>query len=114
MARILIVEPHADIQSLLEHVIRKLGHEPVLADSAGSETMDAAAAVIEPGDARGLPLARSLRESGCPVIFTSIFPADQESLDLEPVAYFVKPFGLTELRNALADALAHAHAHDPV
>jgi len=112
VARILIVEPHVDIQSLLEHVIRGLGHEPVLADAAGAETMDAVVAVIEPADARGLPLARSLRDAGRPVILTSIFPADQESLDLEPVAYFVKPFGLTELRNALVYALALAH--DPV
>jgi DNA-binding response OmpR family regulator len=66
------------------------------------------AAVIEPGDSSGLPLARHLREVGCPVVFTSIFPAEQEALDLDPAAYFVKPFALQELEGALIAALAAA------
>jgi len=105
VARILIVEPHADIQALLEHVVRRLGHEPVVADWNGTGPPDVDAAVIEPGDPQGLPYARRLREQGLPVVFTSIFPADQEALDLEPVAYFVKPFALNELETALETAL---------
>jgi hypothetical protein len=30
MARVLIVEPHADLRTLLDLVIRRLGHEPVV------------------------------------------------------------------------------------
>ena len=110
VARILIVEPHADIRSLLEHVVRRLGHEPVYVDRDGAAAPDVDAAVIEPGDPSGLPLARHLRERGCPVVFTSIFPAEQEALDLEPAAYFVKPFALQELAGALVAALASVQA----
>ena len=106
MARILIVEPHADIRSLFEHVIRRAGHEPVLAEFNGSGPPDVDAAVIEPGDSHGLACARRLRELGRPVVFASIFPAEQETLDLEPAAYFVKPFALAELEHALESALA--------
>ena len=106
MARILIVEPHPDIRSLFEHVIRRAGHEPVLADCNGSGPPDVDAAVIEPGDSHGLACARRLRQLGRPVVFASIFPAEQETLDLEPAAYFVKPFALAELEHALESALA--------
>jgi DNA-binding response OmpR family regulator len=39
-------------------------------------------------------------------VFTSIFPAEREALDLEPAAYFIKPFALQELEAALSAALA--------
>jgi CheY-like chemotaxis protein len=105
VARILIVEPHADIRSLFEHVIRRAGHEPVLAEADGADAPEVDAAVIEPGDSQGLALARRLRQLGRPIVFASIFPADQEMLDLEPAAYFVKPFALAELEHALGQAL---------
>jgi DNA-binding response OmpR family regulator len=106
VARILIVEPHADIRSLLEHVVNRLGHEAVYHDGNGSPMPEVDAAVIEPGDFAGLRLARCVREQGRPVVFTSIFPAEREALELTPSAYFVKPFALQELEAALAAALA--------
>jgi len=108
VAKILIVEPHADIRSLLELVVRRLGHEPVL-HAGGLEPPDVDAAVIEPGDGPGLRLARLLKAAGVPLLFTSIFPADREMLELEPSAYLVKPFPLYALEAALAVALAPAH-----
>jgi DNA-binding response OmpR family regulator len=105
VARILIVEPHADIRSLLELVVRRLGHEPVV-HAGGLEPPDVDAAVIEPGEGFGLVLARSLKELGVPLLFTSIFPADREMLELQPAAYLVKPFPLYALEAALAVALA--------
>jgi DNA-binding response OmpR family regulator len=105
VARILIVEPHADIRSLFEHVVRRAGHEPVVEEVIGSCVPDVDAAVIEPGDGQGLAVARRLRELGRPIVFASIFPAEQEMLDLEPAAYFVKPFALAELEHALGAAL---------
>lgn len=105
VARILIVEPHADIRSLFEHVVRRAGHEPVVTDMNGCGPPDVDAAVIEPGDGHGLAVARRLRALGRPVVFASIFPAEQEVLDLEPAAYFVKPFALAELEHALGLAL---------
>ena len=85
--------------------MRRAGHEPVLPERGGGDHRDVDAAVIEPGDSRGLPLARRLRALGRPVLFASIFPAEQETLDLEPAAYFVKPFALAELEVALGAAL---------
>jgi CheY-like chemotaxis protein len=109
VARILIVEPHPDIRSLLEHVVRRLGHEAVYADGNGGPMPDVDAAVIEPGDFSGMRLARHVRELGRPVVFTSIFPAEREALDLEPAAYLIKPFALQELESVLARALAPVH-----
>ena len=110
MARILIFEPHADISALLELVVRRLGHEPVVVDDLAEVTDDFDAAVIEPGDGSGLPVARSLHERNVPVIFTSIFPADQELMALAPVRYLVKPFALFDLEKALGAALAAVEA----
>jgi DNA-binding response OmpR family regulator len=108
VARILIIEPHADIRTLFEHVVRRAGHEPVVAEINGSGAPDVDAAVIEPGDSQGLAVARLLRGLGRPVVFTSIFPAEQEMLDLEPAAYVVKPVALIELEHALDAALGQA------
>jgi CheY-like chemotaxis protein len=106
VARILIVEPHVDIRALLELVVRRLGHEPMVWDGSDPELLEADAAVIEPGEGPGLTLARRLRALDVPVLFTSIFPADHDALELQPSAYLVKPFPLYALENALDAALA--------
>ena len=64
------------------------------------------AAVIEPGEASALAVARNLRARNVPVLFTSIYPADADVLELEPAAYLVKPFPLYALERALEAALA--------
>jgi DNA-binding response OmpR family regulator len=110
VARILIVEPHPDIRTLFAHVVARVGHEPVLLEPGDACPSDVDAAVIEPGDSHGLACARHLGGLGRPVVLASIFPAEQETLDLEPVAYFVKPFALVELEQALEAALERAEA----
>ena len=105
MARVLICEPHDDISALLELVVRRLGHEPVCHVEGDAEHVGVDAAVIEPGEATGLRLARSLNARNVPVLFTSIYPADAELLALEPVAYLVKPFPLYALERALQAVL---------
>jgi len=105
VARILIAEPHPDIRTLLELVVRRLGHDPVVGGGEDFDLSDVDAAVIEPGEGVGLPIARRLRALGRPVVFTSIFPADEDALELEPAAYLVKPFALHKLESALAAAL---------
>lgn len=109
MARVLICEPHDDISALLELVVRRLGHEPVTY-CASNEIPGVDAAVIEPGELEGLEAARRLRARGVPVLFTSIYPADSELLELEPSAYLVKPFPLYALERALGTALLAAPA----
>ncbi len=107
MARILIVEPHADIRSLLELVINRLGHEPVVYNGGSEEQTNIDAAVIEPGAGPGIAVARQLRPQGVEVVFISIFPPELDVLDLKPSAYLVKPFPLYALENALTEALAN-------
>jgi hypothetical protein len=41
-----------------------------------------------------------------PVLFTSIYPANETLLELKPAAYLVKPFPLYALERALELALA--------
>ena len=110
MARVLICEPHDDISALLELVVRRLGHEPVTFAGGDVEHIGVDAAVIEPGESSALHVAKSLRARNVPVLFTSIYPADAEVLDLEPAAYLVKPFPLYALERALEAALAHTLA----
>jgi DNA-binding response OmpR family regulator len=108
MARVLICEPHEDISALLKLVIRRLGHEPIVyrGEDVGVIVVDAA--VIEPGGPVGLEVARGLRRRAVPVLFTSIYPPDEEMLALEPVAYLVKPFPLYSLERALLAVLEPA------
>ena len=106
MARVLICEPHDDISALLELVVRRLGHEPVAFVGGDVDHIGVDAAVIEPGEASALAIARDLRSRNVPVLFTSIYPPDAEALGLEPAAYLVKPFPLYALERALEAALA--------
>ena len=105
VARVLICEPHDDISSLLELVVRRLGHEPVTYRGEDLELVKVDAAVIEPGEAAGMRVARALCEKKVPMLFTSIYPADDALLRLEPAAYLVKPFPLYALERALLDVL---------
>ena len=106
VARVLICEPHDDISALLELVVRRLGHEPVPYMGGGVEHLNLDAAVVEPGEESAFRLAQQLRASDVPVLFTSIYPAEQEALELKPCAYLVKPFPLYALERALEAALA--------
>ena len=101
MARILIVEPHADLRTLLGLVVRRLGHEPLVPGSGVDDPVDLDAGVIEVGDGSGLLVARRLRELGRPVVLTGVVPADDEARAIGAVAYLVKPFPLRRLERAL-------------
>jgi DNA-binding response OmpR family regulator len=101
VARILIVEPHADLRTLLELVVRRLGHEPVVHRRGEDDPADLDAGVIEVGDDSGLLAARRLRELACPVVLMGVVPADDEVRALQPAAYLVKPFPLHRLERAL-------------
>jgi hypothetical protein len=110
MARVLICEPHDDISALLELVVRRLGHEPIAYAGGDLDQIGVDAAVIEPGVEVGLRVARRLRAKNVPVLFTSIYPADAEVLELSPAAYLVKPFPLCALERALGCALESLNA----
>ena len=101
VARILVVESHADLRTLLELVVRRLGHEPVVPRHGAEGPADLDAGVIEIGDDPGLLAARRLRELACPVVLMGDLPADDEVRALRPAVYLVKPFPLHRLERAL-------------
>ena len=90
--------------------MRRLGHEPAAYDEESGDADLSAfdAAVIEPGDERGLRLARALRARTCRCSSRASIPPESDVLALQPAAYLVKPFPLYALERALATALASA------
>jgi CheY-like chemotaxis protein len=108
MGRILIAEPHADVRSLFEFVVERLGHEPLsLTRDDGTALPPVDAVLVEPAAPAPLALAQGLRARfpQLPIVCASIFPAERAALDLAPVAYLEKPFGLSELEYVLRLAL---------
>src|SRR5258708_19736451 len=86
--------PDDGISALLELVVRRLGHEPVAFVGGDVDHIGVDAAVIEPGEASALAVARNLRSRNVPVLFTSLYPADAGVLHLEPAASLVRPLPL--------------------
>jgi hypothetical protein len=113
MGRVLISEPHADVRSLFEFVVERLGHEPlsVLRDP-GDDLPPVDAMILEPAAPSALALAHDLRARSpdLPIICASIFPAEPSALELDPLAYLEKPFGLSELEYILRLALERCAA----
>jgi CheY-like chemotaxis protein len=113
MGRILIAEPHADVRSLFEFVVERLGHESISTTRGdGSDLPPIDALLLEPAAPGALALARSLRARfpELAIVCASIFPAEPAALDLGPLAYLEKPFGLSELEYVLRLALDHRAA----
>jgi DNA-binding response OmpR family regulator len=113
MGRILIAEPHGDVRSLFEFVVERLGHEPLCltrGDAAALPPIDAV--IVEPAAPAALALAQGLRArfADLPIVCASIFPAERSALDLGPVAYLEKPFGLSELEYVLRLAMERSAA----
>jgi DNA-binding NtrC family response regulator len=108
MGRILIAEPHADVRSLFEFVVERLGHEWIsLVRGNGADLPPIDAVLLEPAAPAALALARDLRARSpdLPIVCASIFPAEPSALELAPIAYLEKPFGLSELEHILRLAL---------
>lgn len=104
MARILISEPNPDVRQLFEHMVSRLGHEPVALWSVTPET---AATIdlmlVESADVACVDLAVEARRlnPGLPVVAVSIFPPEIDSA-FHPDAHLLKPFAIGELRTILA------------
>jgi DNA-binding response OmpR family regulator len=108
MGRILIAEPHGDVRSLFEFVVERLGHESIcLARGDGRDLPPIDAMILEPAAPAALALGRSIRARlpELPIVCASIFPAEPVALELAPIAYLEKPFGLSELEYVLRLAM---------
>jgi DNA-binding response OmpR family regulator len=108
MGRILIAEPHGDVRALLEVVVERLGFQPVTKTRLDDMFLPVDAVIVEPAAPTALLIARGLRDRhpDVPIICVSIFPPEPTALELEPLAYLEKPFGLGELEGILRTALA--------
>lgn len=105
MAAVLIYEPHDDISALVQLVVKRLGHTPVVFTGADLDFSKVDAAIVEPGEPAGMRVAIRLAAAGVPVLFTSIFPPDDSTSSLHPAAFLLKPFPLYRLEEAIAEIL---------
>jgi hypothetical protein len=111
MATIGISEPDPEVRTILARAVSRLGHEPVDADpTLGPDAIDLV--IAEPADdrARGTAMLLAHGPGRIPVVCVSIHPRALTRLSFEPVAYLVKPFALSELQRAVAEAVAPAAA----
>jgi CheY-like chemotaxis protein len=110
MARILISESHPDVRRMLERMVARLGHEPVLAVvPAPAQLQSADVLVVEPAAPTGAVLAQAacLVNPRLPIICASVTgpPPELAELGVPFVAALVKPFTAEQLGAAIDEAL---------
>jgi len=106
---VLILEPDAEVRSLYERAVARLGYTAAFVNGNGLHGLELPDAVlVEPGSDHELALARELRAShpDLPMVCASIYPA--QSFGLGPVVFLEKPFRLAMLQDALKLALLRA------
>ncbi len=106
MATVRILEPDDELRELFRHVVRRLGHEPLITD--GTENAPSPDLILlEPASRVALRRATALRarQPSVPIVCASIEPPGDEVAKLRPVNYLLKPFSMYELESALAAAL---------
>jgi CheY-like chemotaxis protein len=112
VGRVLVLEPDPDVRTLLERLLRHLGHEPI-ADGVRPESIDLI--LLEPTSPEALVAARAVRASnpGVGVVCASIYPRERVPEDFRFAPHLVKPVPLNEFDRALKAALAEAHPDAP-
>jgi CheY-like chemotaxis protein len=116
MARILISEPHDDVRRLLERMVTRLGHEPIVVGVPTPEQlMSADLMVVEPAAPVGAVLAQAacIASPSLPLICASVAAAPPELAELGVVfaACLLKPFILRQLAAAIDEALVARPGH---
>jgi PAS domain S-box-containing protein len=115
MLRVLLVEDDEDVAALTEEMLRHLGHQVARVASATSaiESFGNGAVpdlvltdVVMPGGQDGLDLARRLAKErpGLPIVLCSGFSGAPLRVAAAGLPLLRKPFGLEDLRQALATA----------
>ena len=113
--RILFCEPQPEVRELLRHVVERLGHEAVFPQERADDACRSGAVdivLLEPADPEARSAAESVlrRDRTIPVVCASIDPDSRRAAGLRPLAYVVKPFGLSELERALTAAVSSVTA----
>ena len=107
MATVLIVDPDPATRSLLELLLRRLGHRPIgPREWVGGEEPELL--LLEPASKPGLRLARGVRRrfERMPILCVSIDGPTKESRELGPVGHVMKPFRRSQLEASLEQALS--------
>jgi CheY-like chemotaxis protein len=110
MAQILISESHRDVRRLLERMLTRLGHEPIMVRTPDTEhLMSADAIIVEPVESVGALLAQaaSIARPSLPLICASVTEpaAELAELGVNFSACLIKPFTTKELEAAIDQAL---------
>jgi DNA-binding response OmpR family regulator len=104
---VLILEPEPELVELFARIARRLGHDAVVAAEVPSkDLLPLDAVILEPQSARGLRVARELRELDpeLPIVCVSILPLTTAAAALTPAAFLLKPFANDELERVLRAA----------
>jgi CheY-like chemotaxis protein len=115
MARILISEPHDDVRRLLERMVARLGHEPIVVRVPAPQHLTSAdVLLVEPASPVGAVLAQaaSIANPSLPLVCASVAAAPPELAELGVAfaACLVKPFTLRQLGAAIDRALLAGRA----
>ena len=93
----LVLEPNADVRALFVRLLRRLGHEAVVA--ADPEDVDVVLLEPSAADARRTLAAVRARNPNVYVVCASVYPKVEASVEAD--AFLVKPVSLAALRSAL-------------
>jgi CheY-like chemotaxis protein len=118
MAQVLISESHPDVRRMLERMVARLGHEPVLVVvPAPAQLQSADVLVVEPATATGAVLAQAacIVNPRLPIVCASVAgpPRELQELGVPFAAALVKPFTAAQLGVAIDEALRASRAPAP-
>ena len=110
MAQILISEPHDEVRRMLERMVTRLGHEPILAGfPAPNQLQRADLLMVEAAAPSSAVLAQAARivNPRLPLVCASVAapPPELEELGIVFAATLVKPFTAEQLGAAIDQAL---------
>jgi CheY-like chemotaxis protein len=110
MTHILIIESHPEVRRLLERMVCRLGHEPVIATAPAMPLLqDIELVIVEPSDPASALLAEQVQLSDplLPIICASVFTDPQ--VDVAFSSCLLKPFTVDDLAAAIMHALRQSH-----
>jgi CheY-like chemotaxis protein len=116
MAQILISEPNDDVRRMLERMVTRLGHKPILVRVLAPQQLQSAdVLMVEPTAPTGAVLAQAacIVNPSLPLICASVTASPPELAELGVVfaATLVKPFTAEQLRVAIEEALCAQSPH---
>ena len=111
MARILIREDAPVLERLLATIAARAGHETIALGRCASRGVDGDVLLLDPLAVGAAEWVSALRATDSPpaVVCVGADPGDPEATAFRPLAIVRKPFTVTALDRAIADALAHGN-----